>query len=67
MLWEKQEVQHGFFGGFFLAIAKIKSMMNEQLAGLFAVHPWMYRQLSMDYFDTEEHLKTWEFSGKFWS
>ncbi len=34
---------------------------------MFAVYPWMYRQLSLDYFDTEENLKTRWFSGKFWS
>ena len=31
------------------------------------MYPWVYRQLSLDYFDTEENLKTWWFSGKLWS
>lgn len=31
---------------------------------LFSVYTQMYRQLSLDYFDTEENFKTWWFPGK---
>lgn len=27
----------------------------------------MYRKLSLDYFDTEDNLKAWSLSGKFWT
>lgn len=33
---------------------------------LFAMHPWTYRRLPLDEWDTEENLKTRWFSGKFW-
>lgn len=34
---------------------------------LFIVYPWIYRQLSLAYFDTEDNFNTWCFSGKLWN
>ncbi len=43
----------------------IKSSRIIYLQFPFAVYPWTYRHLLLDYFDTEEHLKTRWFSGEF--